>query len=156
MMHALDDVDYDVFAVGVGNEIDEPTLSRIGFSGYVLVQDASAITSAFQTIGERIVGYTKRFYLLSYCSPARAGEHEVTIEAVRPVDSASGELTYTFDATGFGPNCNPDRPPPFDTSGRSQARGRRRPRPQTGARIQVHASASASAGGGADPEGGDY
>jgi hypothetical protein len=158
MMNALDDVDYDVFAVGVGNEIDEPTLARIGFSGYVLVQDAGAVTAAFRTIGEKIVGYTQRFYLLSYCSPARAGEHEVTIEAIQ--GEASGDLDYRFDATGFGPNCNPDSPPPFDTTGTGGRRRRRRPRPSAGARIQVSASGGGGSAGGsatvADPEAGDY
>jgi hypothetical protein len=151
-MRALDDVDYDVFAVGVGNEIDEPTLARIGFSGYVLVADATAVTAAFTAIGEKIVGQTQRFYLLSYCSPARAGEHVVTIEAIR--GDASGDLDYRFDATGFGPRCDPNTPPPFDTTGSGGRRARRTPRPSSGARIEVSASAGASAGG--DPEAGDY
>jgi len=142
MQDALDEVGFDVFAIGVGNEIDEGTLSRIGYSGYVLVQDSGAITQAFQAIGDKIVGYTKRFYLLSYCSPARAGTHEVTIEAITD-DGASGDLTYTFDAEGFGPNCNPDRPPPFDTSGRGR---HHRPRTRTGGRIEVSAGASVTAG----------
>jgi hypothetical protein len=150
MMDALDETDYDTFAVGVGNEIDEETLSRIGYSGYVLVQDAAAVTNAFQTLGERIKGMTQRFYLLSYCSPARAGVHRVTVEAVDPTTQVTGDTSYEFDATGFGPNCNPATPPPFDTSG--QGRPVRRQRPRTGARIQVQASASA----GGDPESGDY
>jgi len=159
MMGALDDVDYDVFAVGVGNEIDEPTLSRVGFSGYVLVENAAAVTAAFQAIGERIVGFTQRFYLLSYCSPARAGQHEVTIEAVR--GEASGDLDYEFDAEGFGPRCDPATPPPFDTTGTGGRRARRRPRPSAGARIQVSASGDGSGSANAtvsagDPEAGDY
>jgi len=157
MDDVLDEVPYDVFAIGVGNEIDEGTLSGIGHSGYVLVQDASAVSDAFNAISETIVGYTQRFFLLSYCSPARAGEHEVTVEAV--TEQGSGSLDYVFDAEGFGPNCNPDRPPPFDTSGR--VRRRRQPRGE-GERIRIRGggsasvSAGASAGGGVDPEAGDY
>ncbi|RLB54887.1 MAG: VWA domain-containing protein [Deltaproteobacteria bacterium] len=158
MMSSLDDVDYDVFAVGVGNEIDEPTLAEIGFSGYVLVENAAAVNAAFEAIGEKIVGFTQRFYLLSYCSPARAGVHEVTEDAVK--GEAMGDLDYTFDAEGFGPDCNPDSPPPFDTTGTAR-RPRRRPRPSSGARIQVSASAGSGGGGAsasavADPEAGDY
>jgi hypothetical protein len=154
-MDALDEAGFDVFAIGVGNEIDEGTLSNIGYNGYVLVEDSAAITNAFTAIGERIVQQTQRFYLLSYCSPARAGEHEVTIEAVHG-ELGSGSLTYTFDAEGFGPRCDPNTPPPFDTSGRGTAR-RRRPRPAGGgARIEVSAGARGSAGGGVDPEAGDY
>ena len=137
---ALERSGYDVFAIGVGNEIDEPSLNDIGHSGYVLIQDSAAIAAAFEAISERIIGFTKRFYLLSYCSPARAGVHEVTIEAV--VGEATGALDYEFDATGFGPNCNPSRPPPFDTTRGANIRGPARGRIE----VRVDASASASAG----------
>ena len=50
--------------------------------------------------------------LLSYCSPSRAGEHEVEIEAV--AEGTSGRLAYRFNATGFGPNCDPNQKPSFD------------------------------------------
>lgn len=113
MISRLDDSGYDVFAIGVGNEIDEGVLNDIGRSGYVFIRDSAAIAAAFETISEQIVGYTQRFYLLSYCSPARAGMHEVTVEATH--GELSGDLSYEFDATGFGPRCNPSQPPPFDT-----------------------------------------
>jgi hypothetical protein len=141
MDDVLDKSGYDVFAIGVGNEIDEATLDDIGHSGYVLIADSAAIANAFAAISERIIGFTKRFYLLSYCSPARAGIHEVTIEAV--VGEESGSLDYEFDATGFGPRCNPSQPPPFETSGRNvNIRGP--------ARGRIEVRAEASAGGSAE------
>jgi hypothetical protein len=133
MAHAIDESPYDVFAIGVGDEIDEGTLGDVGRDGYVLVADSSAITAAFRQVGERIVQMTQRFYLLSYCSPARAGEHRVTVEAVTP--DASGRLTYDFDAAGFGPDCDPNRPPPFAV-GTARAT-RTRPRAGRGSRITV-------------------
>lgn len=138
MMSAIDDSGLDIFAIGVGNEIDEGTLADIGRNGYVMVDDRDALSRAFQAIGKRITRYTKSFYLLSYCSPARAGTHRVTIEAMR--DGASGELSYQFDAEGFGPHCNPEAPPPFKTRGRQNL-----PTPPKGTRIEL--SAEASAGG---------
>jgi hypothetical protein len=133
MGHAIDASPYDVFAIGVGTEIDEGTLGDVGRDGYVLVEDSEAITEAFRQVGARIVQMTQRFYLLSYCSPARAGEHRVTVEAVTP--SASGSLTYQFDATGFGPDCDSNRPPPFAIG--TARSTRTRPRAGRGARIQV-------------------
>ena len=133
MGHSLDTSPYDVFAIGVGTEIDEGTLGDIGRDGYVLVQESEAITEAFRQVGARIVQMTQRFYLLSYCSPARAGEHRVTVEAVTP--SASGSLSYEFDAAGFGPNCDPNSPPPFAIG--TARSTRTRPRAGRGARIQV-------------------
>lgn len=118
MLHAVDEAPYDVYAIGVGDEIDDRTLSRIGKSGNIRIEDSSASATAFHDIGERILSAGKRFYLLSYCTPARAGLHRVTVEAHH--DGASGRVEYDFDATGFGPGCDPNRPAPFDTTGRSR------------------------------------
>jgi hypothetical protein len=132
---AIDRSAYDVFAIGVGTEIDEGTLGDVGRDGYVLVEDSEAITEAFRQVGMHIVEMTQRFYLLSYCSPARAGEHRVTVEATR--EGVSGRLTYEFDAAGFGPDCDPNRPPPFAIG---TDRARTRPRAGHGSRITVPAS----------------
>jgi hypothetical protein len=118
VLDAVEGSEHAVYAIGVGHEIDDSTLSRIGKSGYIRVEDSSALTKAFDQIGDRIVRYTRRYYLLSYCSPARAGKHKVTVEAV--TKKARGKLDYPFDASGFGPDCDPNRPPPFDTSGKSK------------------------------------
>jgi hypothetical protein len=106
-----------VFAIGVGNEIDDATLSRIGKDGYIRVENSATLQDAFKQIGDRIVRYTRRYYLLSYCSPARAGKHTVTVEAI--TKKARGKVSYAFDAQGFGPGCDATKPPPFDTTGRS-------------------------------------
>ncbi len=153
MRKAIDEADYSLYAIGVGNEIDDGTLGEIGRDGYLRVEQSGAISKAFDHIGARIVSYTRRFYLLSYCSPARAGTHEVTIEAEH--DGSSGRLSYQFDAKGFGPDCDPSRPPPFDTTGRtrrsrqraSEGSGRR-----TGVRLEADLSVEASASGSAGTE----
>lgn len=116
----LDEADHDVFAIGVGNEIDEDKLSDIGREGHVFVSNSAEIQRAFEEVSENIIGYTQSYYLLSYCSPARAGTHEVTVEAV--TEEASGSLTYEFDAEGFGPGCDPSQPPPFRTDAKQQSR----------------------------------
>jgi hypothetical protein len=115
LMKALDDVNFDVFVIGVGAEIDEHELKAIGKNGAALNKDPNAanVGKAFDDIAARIEGYSKRFYLLTYCSPARAGEHELKIEPFTP-DKAHGDFTYRFNADGFGPNCDPNRKPNFD------------------------------------------
>ncbi|MEM9487702.1 MAG: hypothetical protein AAGC55_01090 [Myxococcota bacterium] len=62
--------------------------------------------------------FSRRYYLLGYCSPSRAGVHKVRIEA--EFEGRTGELLYEFNAKGFGPRCDPTRKPAFDV---------RRPRP---------------------------
>ncbi len=137
MAEAIDESAYDFFAIGVGDEIDEGVLADVGREGYVMVSDREAIRAAFTEVSERIVQMTQRYYLLSYCSPARAGEHTVTVEAVH--EAGSGSLTYEFDAEGFGPRCNPEQPPPFDTS-RPGAAPRTHGRASRGRRLEVDAS----------------
>ncbi len=108
----------DVFAIGLGAEIQEAQLRDVGKSGTTLASDKDAVVKAFDTIGARIEGATKSFYLLSYCSPARAGKHEVRIEAVTKIGDSekTGSLRSDFDATGFAPNCDPNTPPQFDVT----------------------------------------
>ncbi len=113
MMSALDNVNFDVFVIGVGAEIDEGELKAIGRNGAALSRDPGAVGASFDRIAARIEGYSKRFYLLSYCSPARAGEHELKVEPFT-ADGKKGDVTYRFNATGFGPNCDPNRKPNFD------------------------------------------
>jgi hypothetical protein len=113
MMKAVNDAPFDIFAIGVGAEIDKGELSSIGRNGTVLQANPQEVNQAFEQIAARIEGYTKRYYLLSYCSPARAGQHQLRIEAVTQ-DGAHGYLEDQFDATGFSPNCDPNTPPAFD------------------------------------------
>jgi hypothetical protein len=59
--------------------------------------------------------------LLSYCSPARAGEHEVRIELEMPMEgdkkgNRKGSMETSFDAEGFGPKCDPNKQPKFDVT----------------------------------------
>lgn len=112
-LDALRGVDFDTFVIGVGAEIDEAELRAFSRSDAALSKDPAAIGAAFDKVAERIEGYSKRFYLLSYCSPARAGRHKVAIEPFL-ADGKTGRLEYEFNADGFQPNCDPNRRPAFD------------------------------------------
>ena len=120
MKKQLKGTKYDVFAIGLGAEIKESELNEVGKDGTAMASDKESVVKAFDTIGARIEGATKSYYLLSYCSPARAAKHEVRIEAVvkdaQGKEEKSGSLRREFDATGFGAGCDPSTPPNFDTS----------------------------------------
>lgn len=107
---------YEIFAIGVGAEIEKANLDDIGRDGTELASDQAKVKDAFDKIAARIEAHMKRFYLLSYCTPARAGKHEVEIVANRKDPKASGKTQYEFNADGFGPppECNPNTPPSFD------------------------------------------
>jgi len=113
---------YELFAVGVGGEMEESTLNSIGRHGSELVADGEKLGEAFDRVAERIESHMKRFYLLSYCTPARAGDHRVRIVAKSAskkdsgsTSSKSGQLEYDFNADNFGPppRCDATRKPKF-------------------------------------------
>jgi hypothetical protein len=110
---------FDVFAIGLGAELKEPQLEEIGKSGTAMATDRNAIVKAFDDIGGKVEQRTKSYYLLSYCSPSRAGQHVVRVEAVYKNPQGTehtGSLESAFDATGFAPGCDPSTPPNFDVT----------------------------------------
>lgn len=104
---------YELFAIGVGGEINKDQLSDIGRDGTELATDRAKVKDGFEKVAERIEAHTKRFYLLSYCTPARSGDHKVRI--VAKSKEGKGSLEYAFSASGFGPppDCDPERKPTF-------------------------------------------
>lgn len=104
---------FEIFAIGVGGEIQEGKLDDIGRDGTELVSDRAKVREAFEKVASRIEAHMKRFYLLSYCTPARKGLHQVRIQAEK--EGRKGALEYDFDAEGFGPppECDPERKPDF-------------------------------------------
>ncbi len=120
MLQHVKEKPFDVFAIGLGAEIQPDQLNAIGKSGTAMAADKTAIVKAFGEVGAKVDARTKSYYLLSYCSPSRAGKHEVKIEASvknSPNDSEQvGSLKDDFDATGFAPGCDPKAPPSFDVT----------------------------------------
>ena len=153
--------DFEIFAIGVGADIEEGkgSLGTIGRDGTELVTDDAEVKLAFEKVAQRIENHSKRFYLLSYCTPARNGEHTVRIEAQADRNAKGrarkrGETSWTFDAKGFGPppDCDPNRQPTFklDASAASQSDGE-----GDGGKRNGNASGSASKGDGkAEAKGG--
>lgn len=125
MMEAVRGSQHSVFSIGVGAEVDQGELRDLGRNGTVLQTDPAAVRTAFEQIATQIEAATQRYYLFSYCSPARAGQHRVRVEASTP-DGARGSIEYQFDATGFAPNCDPNTPPNFDVR-RGEGAARRAP-----------------------------
>lgn len=120
MEKAVESTNYEVFAIGLGAEMQENELKRIGKDGTSKAEDKEALIKAFDSIAARIEATSKSYYLLSYCSPSRAGKHKLKIEAQWTEgdgkSAKSGSFETEFDATGFGHGCDPNKPPPFDVT----------------------------------------
>jgi hypothetical protein len=108
---ALDELDIEVYAIAVGSEVNDGEIRAIGRNGTFTSKNPEDVRRGFDEIGQRIEAYSKRYHLFSYCTPARAGHHNVEIEAVK--GTMRGRLSYDFKADGFGPNCDPNQKPAF-------------------------------------------
>jgi hypothetical protein len=96
---------HSTFTIGVGAEIDAPTLSALGKTGHALVDDPEQIIEAFEAIGREVTARSLQDYVVSYCSPARNGAHELTITVKS--DEQSGHTKLKFNAESFGAGCDP-------------------------------------------------
>jgi hypothetical protein len=142
---SVDNAGFDIYVIGAGQEVDSKQLSRIGRSGTFASQNKADIQKGFDEIATRIESASKRYYLLSYCSPSRAGEHDVEIEAI--AQGTAGRLSYRFNATGFGPNCDPNQRPAFDVRHPRPAAAKSAPRAMPEPKRPPPASPSESKGG---------
>ena len=142
---------YEIYAIGVGADIAKAHLEDIGRNGTELATDQAKVKEAFDKVAAKLEAHMKRFYLLSYCTPSRKGEHVVKIEAhAKGENGGSGSLEYKFVADGFGPppDCDPNTPPAFDMKAPIESTdGSEGP-----GKIDVKAGGSAKAGAGKDKE----
>jgi hypothetical protein len=120
MLQHVRDKPFEVFAIGLGAEIKPSQLEAIGKTDTAMAADKTALVKAFDEVGAKVEGRTKSYYLLSYCSPSRAGHHQVRIEAFTKDEKGNeqrrGSVTSEFDATAFAPGCDPNTPPSFDVT----------------------------------------
>ena len=101
--NASDNISY--FTIGLGDEIDELILGRVGTEGSAFAENSSDLITVFNEISDTVSGQANSFYLFEYCSPKRDGSgiNDLLIQAI--VGEDTGIITTTFDATGFTGGC---------------------------------------------------
>jgi hypothetical protein len=104
MLDAVDAAPYRVYTLGIGRELDDSVLSRIGKTGYIRVEDSAATRAAFDELAELNVRAARRRYLLRYCSAARGGKHTLHVEV--DATAGRGRLGYALDAASFSGGCD--------------------------------------------------
>jgi len=102
---AVEHSPHSTFTIGVGAEIDGQILAELGNTGHMLVDDPEQITEAFEQVGRDVSARALQDYVVSYCSPSRAGVHELTV-TVRSEEQL-GRTTVKFYADNFGAGCDP-------------------------------------------------
>ncbi len=115
LWNTLDTTRHQVMAMGVGED-DQPHLDVIGRSGILRAQSVDAIPIAFEDAAMKVRAALERYYLISYCSPSRAGVRALRVEVSitdREGQEVVGDVQLEFNADGFGPGCDPKAPPRF-------------------------------------------
>jgi hypothetical protein len=114
MAQVLESVRFDVIGIGVGEDTRFLGFAR---SGVIKAQNADTVPIAFTEAATRVLQTHGKYYVIAYCSPARAGQRSLRLEVkyvAKSGDERGGSVTHDFDATGFGPGCNPQTPPRFE------------------------------------------
>ena len=93
----------NLYTIGLGKEVNGSVLAAYGINGYFQANDPARLADKFGEAAQLVKNNANSYYQLQYCSPKRAGTHELRIEAVR--DKASGSLRTTFSAEGFTGGC---------------------------------------------------
>ncbi len=102
---------YDVLGVAIGEQAD--AVEDLARRGLVRAQSADTLPIAFEEVASRAL---EKHYLVSYCSPARAGTRRLRLEVSytnKEGEEHHGDFETDFSAKGFGPGCNPQVTPRF-------------------------------------------
>lgn len=118
LREVLDADDELRIAVGIGPGAEQAPLADIASGQPVLLRSEEGLADELRRLAERIDAYGRSYYILSYCSLARAGTHRGRIEISRTVKNAEGDqseqrgsLDFDVVADGFEPGCTPTAVP---------------------------------------------
>jgi hypothetical protein len=119
MLQAIDETPHQVLALTVGDPDDTSLARELGRDGHAQVKIFENLEEGLGDVARLVEADLSRYYLLAYCSPARAGERTLLVEVVTR-DGDGGETTgsaeVAFDATGFQSGCDSARAPKFRDS----------------------------------------
>jgi hypothetical protein len=104
---ALSETNSKVYTIGLNSgDLDQEALTTFGITGSVQVNNVSDVTSKFADIASRIEDLAGSYYRLEYCTPKRAGQHDLSLDV--NFGQMTGTTTVTFDATAInGGECIP-------------------------------------------------
>ncbi len=96
------------YTIGLGAEIDEAVLNRIGKTSSVFANDTQALTEKFEEVANLIADEANAYYLFEYCTPKRDGSGMNDLHIVAKKEDKEGRKITSFDATGFTNDCDLD------------------------------------------------
>jgi hypothetical protein len=107
---AVTTTQHEVYAAGVGRDVDARLLSSIGRTQSFYDGNPASARVVFDRAADRVAARAARHYFVSYCSPLRADRHRIRVEA-REEGGGFGGAEFDVDATGFRAGCDPSAIP---------------------------------------------
>jgi len=98
---AVQQSDYSVYSVGLGDAVDKGHLISIGKNGAYFAEDSAYIQEAFNLAAEDLKARAESYYIFSYCSPKRDGRHWLELA----LEGYGGSLRHQFDSDDFEGGC---------------------------------------------------
>jgi hypothetical protein len=136
--------------IGVTGDTPDDTTKRVAQSGQILAQSADTIPIAFENAGALVDGLLEQYYVLSYCSPARAGTRNLKVVVSVPVPDGKDEtdsFEVHFDSAGFAAGCDSQNVPPLVSKSNPAPTPAKTEQPKT----EQQSSASTGKAGGSSP-----
>jgi hypothetical protein len=124
---------YDVIGVGVGEHAE--AIEDLARRGLVRAQAPNTLPIAFEEAADRTIEQLEKHYLVSYCSPARAGMRRLRLEVSylnKEGEEHHGDFETEFSAKGFGPGCNSQTTPHFTLAPKAPPPRQWEPEPDPG------------------------
>ncbi|MFO0571871.1 MAG: hypothetical protein U0263_39975 [Polyangiaceae bacterium] len=118
VQQAVDASPYAFVVLPVGQE-GSFDVSPIAKTATLWAPSLSGIGPTLEEAATKVDSLLERYYLVSYCSPARAGVRRVRVEVTHQNTEGAerhGSFEFEIDTTGFGPGCNASTPPRFGAS----------------------------------------
>ncbi|MEP7053493.1 MAG: hypothetical protein ABJB12_24225 [Pseudomonadota bacterium] len=110
------DSPHHYFLLTVGPWATATNISFLGKNGEARAGSVHTLGSPLYDVAKAVADDYFRDYLVSYCSPSRAGTRQVRLEVTThdaQGKTNKGSYQTDFDATGFGPGCSPQITPHF-------------------------------------------
>lgn len=112
----VNEAPYQLVYIDVTGDATDSSTAKLSEKNHVASQGADTLAIAFEEAGSVAAHLTEQYYLLSYCSPARAGVKQLTVQVTVPGvnnEPETDSFEASFDATGFSPGCTSGNPPRF-------------------------------------------
>jgi hypothetical protein len=112
----VDESPHHIFLMTVGTAASSADLAFIGKTGGTRAGSAMTMSAPLNDVANAVDDELFRNYLVSYCSPSRAGKRDVKLEVTSrdaQGKASVGSYSTVFDAEGFGPGCDPAAAPQF-------------------------------------------